>query len=152
MHLDLTTDETTFKALIHSAPTVADLDGDGRAEVIVGTSLGLLYVLDGEYLCKSPEDSIASTWSGPITDSFPALVLPAGNTGFSRRFFPMQFHEIQAQVGVADVRGGPDLEMLVGDLGGNLVCVNVNGDVLWDARCASKDRSCLRVCPIMIFD
>ena len=48
----------------------------------------------------------------------------------------MQFHEIQAQVVVADVRGGPDLEMLVGDLGGNLVCVNVDGDVLWDARCA----------------
>ena len=25
---------------------MADLDGDGRSEVIVGTSLGLLYVLD----------------------------------------------------------------------------------------------------------
>jgi hypothetical protein len=47
VHLDLTTDKTKFKALIHGSPTVADLDGDGRAEVIVGTSLGLLYVLDG---------------------------------------------------------------------------------------------------------
>lgn len=27
---------------------MADLDGDGRSEVIVGTSMGLLYVLDGE--------------------------------------------------------------------------------------------------------
>ena len=27
---------------------MADLDGDGRSEVIIGTSMGLLYVLDGE--------------------------------------------------------------------------------------------------------
>ena len=30
VHLDLTTDRARFKALIHSTPTVADLDGDGR--------------------------------------------------------------------------------------------------------------------------
>lgn len=47
VHLDLTTDKTKFKALIHASPTVVDLDGDGRSEVIIGTSLGLLYVLDG---------------------------------------------------------------------------------------------------------
>ncbi len=38
---------------------MADLDGDGRSEVIIGTGLGLLYVLDGD-------------------------------TGFVKRFFPMQ--------------------------------------------------------------
>lgn len=103
VHLDLTTDKTKFNALIYSSPTIADLDGDGRKEVIIGTSLGLLYVLDGD-------------------------------SGFTRRFFPMQFHQIQAQVAVADVVGGSDLEMLVGDLVGNLVCVNADGDVLWDAR------------------
>jgi hypothetical protein len=46
----------------------------------------------------------------------------------------MQFHEIQAQVAVADLRGGPDLEMIVGDLAGNVVCLNIEGDILWDAR------------------
>ena len=30
VHLDLTTDKTKFKALIFSAPTVVDLDGDGK--------------------------------------------------------------------------------------------------------------------------
>jgi hypothetical protein len=39
---------------------------------------------------------------------------------------------------VADIRGGPDLEMIVGDLGGNLVCVNIDGDVLWDQRLVEK--------------
>lgn len=46
----------------------------------------------------------------------------------------MQFHEIQSQVVVADLRGGSDLEMIVGDLAGNVVCVNIEGDVLWDAH------------------
>ena len=123
VHLDLTTDKTNFKAMIYGTadainttrftpvransfiiigtPTVADLDGNGRYEVLIGTSLGLLYLLDGD-------------------------------TGFVRRYFPMQFHEIQAQIAVADVHGGPDLEIIVADMGGNLVLVNIEGDTLWD--------------------
>ena len=104
VHLDLTTDRSSFKALIFGSPTVADLDGDGRSEVIIGTSLGLLYVLDGD-------------------------------TGFTRRFFPMQFHEIEAQVAVADVVGGPDLEIIVCDMGGNVVVVDVIGSFDHDHMC-----------------
>lgn len=103
VHLDLTTDKTKFKALIYATPTVADIDGDGRSEVVIGTSLGLLYVLDGE-------------------------------TGFAKRHFPMQFHEIQAQVAVADVHGGLHLEIIVADMGGNLVLLNIDGEILWDAK------------------
>lgn len=67
--LDLTTDETRHRAHVYSPPVVADLEGDGAVEVcvavllfaarmmpsyfapmavqvIVGTSLGFLYVLD----------------------------------------------------------------------------------------------------------
>ncbi|KAI8463690.1 MAG: hypothetical protein J3K34DRAFT_397072 [Monoraphidium minutum] len=45
-HLDLTTDATTFKAHMFSSPTLADIDKDGKLEIIVGTSVGFLYVLD----------------------------------------------------------------------------------------------------------
>eukprot|EP00656_Telonema_subtile_P012705 TRINITY_DN16409_c0_g1_i1.p1 TRINITY_DN16409_c0_g1~~TRINITY_DN16409_c0_g1_i1.p1 ORF type:complete len:775 (+),score=189.59 TRINITY_DN16409_c0_g1_i1:112-2436(+) len=45
-HLDLTTDTTKLRAYIYTSPTVADLDGDGRLDVIVGTSVGFIYVLD----------------------------------------------------------------------------------------------------------
>jgi hypothetical protein len=103
VHLDLTTDRSHFTAMVHGSPTVADLDGDGRSEVIIGTSLGLLYVLDGE-------------------------------TGFVRRYFPMQFHQIEAQVAVADVWGGANLEIIVADMAGNLVLLDVDGDILWDLR------------------
>lgn len=110
VHLDLTTDLSHFKALIYGSPTVVDLDGDGNSEVIIGTSLGLLYVLDGD-------------------------------TGFTKRFFPMQFHEIQAQVAVADVMGGPDLEIIVCDMGGNVVVIDILGEILWVMSHASRIHS-----------
>lgn len=45
-HLDLTTDKTDFKGLVYGSPTVVDLNNDGKLEIIIGTALGFLYVLD----------------------------------------------------------------------------------------------------------
>lgn len=44
--LDLSTDSAKFRAYIYSSPTVIDLDNDGNLDIIVGTSFGLVYVLD----------------------------------------------------------------------------------------------------------
>lgn len=38
-HLDLSTDHTQYRAYVYSAPTLVDLDGDGKLEIIVGTSM-----------------------------------------------------------------------------------------------------------------
>ncbi len=38
-HLDLSTDGVTFKAYAYSSPTLADIDADGKMEVILGTSV-----------------------------------------------------------------------------------------------------------------
>ncbi|GBG71239.1 hypothetical protein CBR_g8542 [Chara braunii] len=48
VHLDLTTDRTSYRAYIYSSPTVIDLDGDDRLEVIVGTGLGYIYMLNSD--------------------------------------------------------------------------------------------------------
>ncbi|KAG2483407.1 hypothetical protein HYH03_017715 [Edaphochlamys debaryana] len=45
-HLDLSTDSTSYKAYAYSSPTLVDLDGDGKMEIVMGTSMGFLYVLD----------------------------------------------------------------------------------------------------------
>ncbi|KAG9453874.1 hypothetical protein H6P81_006778 [Aristolochia fimbriata] len=44
--LDQSTSSGTYRAYIYSSPTVADLDGDGYLDILVGTSYGLFYVLD----------------------------------------------------------------------------------------------------------
>ncbi len=43
--LDSSTDDDALKAYVYSTPTVADLDSDGKVEIIVGTSKGHIYVL-----------------------------------------------------------------------------------------------------------
>lgn len=48
VHLDLTPSNSKTKAMAYSQPTIVDLDMDGRNEVIIGTSVGMLYVLDGD--------------------------------------------------------------------------------------------------------
>ncbi|KAJ3442589.1 protein defective in exine formation [Anaeramoeba flamelloides] len=45
-HLDLSTQESENQAFVYPSPTVVDLDGDGKLDIIIGTSLGNIYALD----------------------------------------------------------------------------------------------------------
>lgn len=47
-HLDLSTAYTRYKASALSTPAIGDVNGDGLLEVVVGTSMGFLYVLDAK--------------------------------------------------------------------------------------------------------
>lgn len=64
------------------------------------------------------------------------LYVMDGESGFVRRFFPMQFHSIQAQVVVAALRSGGQggLQMIVLDMGGTVAVVDLDGDILWDTH------------------
>eukprot|EP01012_Entosiphon_sulcatum_P025518 TRINITY_DN3084_c0_g1_i1.p1 TRINITY_DN3084_c0_g1~~TRINITY_DN3084_c0_g1_i1.p1 ORF type:complete len:983 (-),score=210.38 TRINITY_DN3084_c0_g1_i1:28-2955(-) len=44
--LDLTTNKVKFRAFVYSSPTVVDLDGDGKLEIIQSTSQGFIYVFN----------------------------------------------------------------------------------------------------------
>ncbi|EFC44640.1 predicted protein [Naegleria gruberi] len=58
-HLDMTTDNVKQKAYIYGNPTVADIDGDGSLDVIVGTGLGWIYAYNNQ---------------GKLLDGFPVLM------------------------------------------------------------------------------
>ena len=45
-HLELSASLENFHAFISSAPTIIDLDGDGELNIIVGTGMGQIHVLD----------------------------------------------------------------------------------------------------------
>ena len=64
LHLDLTTDKSAYKAYLFSSPTVIDMNGDKKQEIIIGTGVGFVYVLNSEGGVVSPwpmmTDSISS--------------------------------------------------------------------------------------------
>ena len=45
LHLDLTTSKTNYAGYLYAPPTVVDLQGDGKLEIIVGTGVGYIYVI-----------------------------------------------------------------------------------------------------------
>lgn len=118
-HLDLSTDHTApenativgeipiqsdisqMSAMCLASPTVADLDGNGDLEVLLGTSMGLVYLLDARTLMKR--------------DKWP-VQMPS---------------PVEHEVVVEDVLGDSKLEVFVSDIGGDVVCVNAMADVLW---------------------
>ena len=55
-HLDLSTDTVSYRAYIYSSPTLVDVDEGRKMEVVVGTSVGFLYVLraDGTTMTGFP--------------------------------------------------------------------------------------------------
>jgi hypothetical protein len=119
MHLDLSTDHTApenvtivgnlpmrsdttqMSAMCLASPTVADLDASGDFEVLLGTSMGLVYLLDARTLMKR--------FNWPVQMPRP----------------------VEHQVIVEDVMGNTNLEIFVADIAGNVVCLNPLAEVLW---------------------
>ncbi|KAL7546243.1 hypothetical protein ACHAWF_009577 [Thalassiosira exigua] len=84
-----------------ATPVTVKLDGSDRNHIIVGTSMGLVYVLEAQ-------------WHGSKT-GWPVQMR----------------HPVQEKVLVEDVVGSLNLEVLVVDTGGDVACLNADGAVLW---------------------
>lgn len=106
--IPLQQDNTKMGAFALSSPTVADLDGDGSLELIMGTSMGMLYVWDARNLYSR--------------DGWPVQ--------FQRG--------IESRVLVEDVRDDTNLEMFVADVGGTVACLNHKGEKLWHRNLAES--------------
>lgn len=84
-----------------ASPVAAKLDGSDRNQIIVGTSMGLVYVLEAQW------HSVKSGW--PV----------------------QMRHPVEQKVVVEDVVGSTNLEVFVIDAGGDLVSLTADGNVLW---------------------
>ena len=82
-------------------PTVADIDGNGDEDVLVGTSMGMIYCLHARHMYNS--------------DGWP-IQLP---------------HPVESRILVEDVVGNTNLEIFVADAAANVYCFDAKGELLW---------------------
>ncbi|KAL8496149.1 hypothetical protein ACS0TY_020024 [Phlomoides rotata] len=76
VQLNQSADTENFRAYIYSSPTVADLDGDGNLDILVGTSFDLFYVLDHKEGLEASATHVASLLANEPADSeFASLIL-----------------------------------------------------------------------------
>ena len=130
-HLDLSTDTVSYRAYIYSSPTLVDLDRDGKMEIVVGTSVGFLYVLraDGTTMRGFPMQM--GEIQGQVAavdldgDGYPELIAAdtRGSVAAFRRdgseLWERHLASLIAQgASVGDVDGDGSLEVVVGTSSG----------------------------------
>jgi len=94
-------DETKLGAFALGSPTIADIDGNGDDDVIIGTSMGMIYCFNARHFYNS--------------DGWPIQVE----------------HSVESRILVEDTMGNTNLEVYVNDVGGNIYCFSDKGEVLW---------------------
>ena len=108
--LDLTSAKATLQAHIYSSPIVVDIEGDGSLDVIVGTSLGFIYVLNGK--------------DGTVKDHFP-IKLKGG---------------VEMRIVAENLRGNENLELFAIASSGHATCFDgVDGKILWERNVRTGD-------------
>lgn len=100
-------DVTQMGAFALGSPTVADIDGDGNMDVLLGTSMGIVYAFDARQMFKK------GPW--PIQMNRP----------------------IESRILVEDVIGDTNLEVFVADIGGNVVCFDHLAKPIWHRNLTS---------------
>lgn len=99
--IPLRQENTKMGAFVISSPTVADIDGDSNLEVLMGTSMGIVYCMDGQNLYKK--------------DGWPVQLK----------------HPVESRILVEDVRGDTNLEIFVADIVGNIICLDHKANIVW---------------------
>lgn len=94
-------DNSRMGAFALGTPTVADLNGDNAMEVLIGTSMGMVYAFDARHM-------------------------------FKRDHWPIQMpRPVESRILVEDVTGDTNLEVFVADIGGNIVCLDSQANLIW---------------------
>ncbi|GAX27828.1 hypothetical protein FisN_13Hh065 [Fistulifera solaris] len=98
---DVMSDHSKMGAFALGTPTVADLNGDNSMEVLIGTSMGMVYAFDARHMFKR--------------DNWP-IQMP---------------RPVESRILVEDVTGDTNLEVFVTDIGGNVACFSSQAKLIW---------------------
>ncbi|XP_052267793.1 uncharacterized protein LOC127869338 isoform X2 [Dreissena polymorpha] len=110
IYLDLTMKTSGFPGYVLFSPTVIDMDRNGsHLEIVIGTSAGGIHVINLE------------------------------NGVRDRSGFPYSMGTIHGQVTVADITKDGTLELIAIDTSGNVVCVNQDGTLFWEAKISGEN-------------
>ena len=148
-HLDSSTSSSHFQARALASPSIADVDRDGKLEVVVTTTLGFVYILegatgkarDGWPLQLAPLQASAALADVDGCGKLELIVAdeagtvaalrssPASNGGSNgtSSFVLWERHlgaAITATPALGDVDGDGDLEVVVGDAAGTVWCLD----------------------------
>jgi len=166
-HLDLSTDETFYRAYAYSAPTLVDLDLDGTLEIVLGTSMGFLYVLnaDGSTRTGWPKQmgeiqaqvvAVDVDLDGRIellaSDTSGDVVAFRGSDG--ERLWERHVNGMVSQaVSVADVDGDGALEVVLGTSTGHIhVLRGVDGRPVPPFPFRARGRIAAPVLPVKLLE
>lgn len=140
-HLDLSTANASRKAYALSPPTLADIDADGQQEVILGTSVGFVYMLrahDGSTVDGYPlqMDDVQAQIAVEDVNSDGALDLIACDmSGVVAAFTAVTADKlwerhlgssITQAASIGDVNGDGELEVVVTTTAGGIHVLNAN--------------------------